>query len=660
MRALLFLILLNLAVVESKFSLKNVFKGFRKGKEEGEGEETIVEGSAEGGVGLVGRTGKPTGTASGPTLCMLMLARDEALNVENHLPLYGPDFFDCYVLAVDSKTSDDTVDNVRKVMGEDKPGYIFEFEYEGLGRARKKCLEHAWREFSWASHIMFVDPDWKPVGETLNKQDLDPDSTNYFFIVKDRNGKTSRSIDWLVVHEDGIKMKYNWHEQWVFPRGGEFGGAVVKNKILGWVFEERDDFDNWHEGEHISSFSYERYIFELGELERDWNETVEGGGEGGEDAGDAHRLLYYLGFAHLACLEAAINGRVGKGVVVDDEKKTYHLEKGVEYLTMRAGKEYIDWELKETDLMDGTGGGIPRWMYGVAPSVEMSQATLQYLGIIHWIYKKDAFAADKWYEKCMEFNEEYFRCFMNRSQLYADLAKYEDAWKWGLEAVERTERPLKAGRSSITHGHDRDCKLPMHMLKVGMELVSDERGDVLEIMRRVVAVAEEKAKGGLENCLGIGDIGDHEKEVLGLVKARIASGGMPAWRSVGGEGEGVGWGRGGVNEVAGGWEGLGLSEESILAVERMKKKERKLLWELLGGKGKEGGGDGGGEEVGGFEMDFFTRIVVVKGGGEGGGGGGDECFGGRIGKIIQRESEVEVVKLYDLYVEEMEEGEEEV
>ena len=43
-------------------------------------------------------------------------------------------------------------------------------------------------------------------------------------------------------------MKYNWHEQWVFPKDSL--NSIAKNKILGWTFEERDDYYNWHEGEH--------------------------------------------------------------------------------------------------------------------------------------------------------------------------------------------------------------------------------------------------------------------------------------------------------------------------------------------------------------------------------------------------------------------------
>ena len=81
-----------------------------------------------------------------------------------------------------------------------------------------------------------------------------------------------------------------------------------------------------------------------------------------------------MGFAHLACLEAAIKGRTKEGAVVDNEKKTYHLEKGIEYLKMRAEDKYVKWNYE--------GGKIPRWMYGVAPS-EGENVMGAFLGMWH-------------------------------------------------------------------------------------------------------------------------------------------------------------------------------------------------------------------------------------------------------------------------------------
>ena len=126
---------------------------------------------------------------------------------------------------------------------------------------------------------MFVDPDWKPVSETLNKDDLVGEFTNYFFTIFDRNGKTTRSLDWLVIHEPGLRMLYNWHEQWDYPPASPYASLIPKT--LPWQVSERDDNANWHQLQHAGgggSFSYERYLFELSEMERDWHDTVEGGG----------------------------------------------------------------------------------------------------------------------------------------------------------------------------------------------------------------------------------------------------------------------------------------------------------------------------------------------------------------------------------------------
>ena len=272
----------------------------------------------------------------------------------------------------------------------------------------------------------------------------------------------------------------------------------------------------------------------------------------------------------------------------------------------------------------------------------MTQATLQYLGIVHWVYKKDALAADKWYAKCMEFNEDYFRCFMNRSELYTDLEKFDDAWNWGLEAVHRSERVPKGGRSSITHGHDKECKLPLHLLKVSLKLDTAKRPEVLDAMRILMA-------SGVEHC----PIDSEEEGTLRKVKARI---------------DGAGTGVGKVEEkvegkadekAVGGWEGLGLSEKSITAVERMSVKERRLLWTTLGGKE-----EGYKTDASSLDLDFFTRIIVTRLGLQGEDGEEEECFAGSIGKIIQREWKktngkgkgevIEVIRLYELHMREKE------
>jgi len=95
---------------------------------------------------------------------------------------------------------------------------------------------------------MFIDPDWKPIGGTVKKSQLSIDYTNFFFKIHDRNGQTTRIIDWMVLHEEGLKMKYRWHEQWIFPEGGP--NPITKSYLLGWEIEEKKDNENWHTKTH--------------------------------------------------------------------------------------------------------------------------------------------------------------------------------------------------------------------------------------------------------------------------------------------------------------------------------------------------------------------------------------------------------------------------
>ncbi|GMH60625.1 hypothetical protein TrRE_jg7162, partial [Triparma retinervis] len=297
------------------------------------------------------------------------------------MPLWNSEekVFDCYVAGVDSRSEDDTEAAVREVFG-DLPGTVFEFEYDGLGNSRTEVLKRAWEEYSWATHVMFIDPDWMPVVGTVKKDQLSMDFTNFFFKIHDRNGKTARILDWMVLHEEGLGMKYRWHEQWIIPEGSP--NDVTKPFLLGWEIEERKDQENWHTLEHADSFSYKRYLFEISELYQDYL----------LDPLDS-RLLYYLGFDHLAAWEASQRMEPGS---VDDAEVEMHLREGMKYLTARAGEGYLS--------RSGGSSGVKRWDEGAVPLDEMSYAALQYLGVMSWAVLKDGAAAEGWYKRCVEFD----------------------------------------------------------------------------------------------------------------------------------------------------------------------------------------------------------------------------------------------------------------
>ena len=325
-----------------------------------------------------------------------------------------------------------------------------------------------------ATHVMFIDPDWKPIRGTIEKSQLTKEHTNFFFKIHDRNGKTTRILDWLVLQEPNLRMKYRWHEQWVFPHDSV--NSVMKTFLLGWEVEERKDKENWHTKSHEDSFSYDRYLFEIGELTQDYEENK-----------DDPRVLYYLGFDHLAALEAASKVDEGK---VSEAAKAEHLEKAIFYL-----KERVKGSVGEKEGEgEGEGEGkakvgssdqneIPWHLYGKSPNAEMSYSSLQFLGIVNWIYKRDDSEAELWYKRCIEFDPTYFRCYLNLSQLYADTSKWREAWDAEIVALEKGKRShsgTEAGKMenrgdyrAINHEISVICELPLHLVRLADALLQE-------------------------------------------------------------------------------------------------------------------------------------------------------------------------------------------
>lgn len=56
------------------------------------------------------------------SLCILLIVRDEEANLRVNLPLWG-NVASCYVIGVDDRTTDGTVQAIREVLPEEKPRY---------------------------------------------------------------------------------------------------------------------------------------------------------------------------------------------------------------------------------------------------------------------------------------------------------------------------------------------------------------------------------------------------------------------------------------------------------------------------------------------------------------------------------------------------------
>lgn len=135
---------------------KRLFHRMRKGdegeKEGGRGRGGVIKGANQAEAARDAAKSERLNHINSPgiSLCMLLIARDEANNIRAHLPLWNQDetLFDCYVAGIDSRSTDDTANAILRAMGEDIPGVIFDFEYDGLGNARTEVLKVAWEHFA--------------------------------------------------------------------------------------------------------------------------------------------------------------------------------------------------------------------------------------------------------------------------------------------------------------------------------------------------------------------------------------------------------------------------------------------------------------------------------------------------------------------------------
>ena len=167
-------------------------------------------------------------------LAVLLLIRDEASLVRDHLPLWLPLAY-CAVAAVDERTVDDSAaafmeatDGAPSLVAAEAAGklrpavlrrFAYHFSFEGLGPARTGLLREAASRFPEATHALFVDPDWRPVRATAGalRSAAATGKTALAFRVRDRNGRTERLLDWCFAMDGGAYVKYRWHEELVHP-----------------------------------------------------------------------------------------------------------------------------------------------------------------------------------------------------------------------------------------------------------------------------------------------------------------------------------------------------------------------------------------------------------------------------------------------------------
>ncbi|CAM9370785.1 unnamed protein product [Discosporangium mesarthrocarpum] len=299
-------LLILLIVAQSVFSRRSVSDGVVTGKS-GRGQTSAAHITDE----FVFELGKDGRTWERNTLCMLMIVRDEEVNLRLNLPLWR-DVIDCYVIGVDDRTTDGTVSVIESIVPPDKPRHIFYYTFVGFSQARNVVLRATGEMFPDASHILIADADWRPDLETVNISDLDRVHRSFQFLIWDRSGHTTRRASWLVRHEEGLHFKYRIHEVLDSPMGSEFLPA----KKLGWEVHEVESNYSWHTNLHGHSKSPERFLMDLELLKQDYEDNPR----------DLH-TLYYLGITTFSFLET----KAGKGTHEATPEMTQLVAQGMLY-----------------------------------------------------------------------------------------------------------------------------------------------------------------------------------------------------------------------------------------------------------------------------------------------------------------------------------------
>ena len=146
------------------------------------------------------------------SIVMTMIIRDEAVNINSNLHLWLG-IVDYFVFLLDERTQDDSDAAIRRILDESKTPYRIDYhEFDGFGSARTKSLQKAWKYFPQATFVWIADPDWKPEVSTIRKSDLTTAYDAFRFTIIDRSGITTRQCDWLLLHKEGLRMRYHLHE----------------------------------------------------------------------------------------------------------------------------------------------------------------------------------------------------------------------------------------------------------------------------------------------------------------------------------------------------------------------------------------------------------------------------------------------------------------
>ena len=327
------------------------------------------------------------------SLVITMICRDEEVNFKSNLALWLP-VADYFVFMMDMRTKDRSRETIAEILSGNAPYEVVSYEFDGFGTARTASLDAAWKHFPQATHVLIADPDWRPDTSTMNKVELDLQHDVFRFMVYDRNGETTRRMDWLLRHREGLRMRYSLHE--VLDIG------LYSLKYISWVAHEIEKPGTWHTSVgHGNSMSAMRYQFDLTMLEKDLIKYPH----------DPH-VHYYLGLTHQAYAEGLVQSQ-NSSVAVDYVDG--HLDKSIYYLKLRVFSEYEDDFIEQ------------RW------------SSMMLLGSVYTNYKKDFTNAELWFSLCRDYNMKQCECSMALARLYVAHGSLDMAFN-EMEKILRTQR----------------------------------------------------------------------------------------------------------------------------------------------------------------------------------------------------------------------------
>ncbi len=335
-----------------------------------------------------------------PSIVLTMISRDEAVNFKSNLALWLP-IVDYFTILVDNRTVDDSHAAINQILEGRAKGYkIIDYVFDGFGPSRTLSLQEAWKHFPQATHVIIGDPDWKPDTVTMSKSALDFQHTVFRFTVYDRSGITYRQMDWMLLHREGLKMRYNLHE--VLDIGVE--SYFVKS--IPWVAHEIEQKGSWHTTVgHNNSFSLKRLMFDVSLLEKD---LVEYGH-------DPH-THNYLGITYHGIIEELYK-QSNKVITTEIEK---YITLASKYLMLRTTSTY-ESEFAEERLYSA-----------------------MLLGSIYINMFNDLTKGEKWMQICYTYDESRTECAIHLTRIKVALGDISGAVEIVTKLI-RLEPPKRAG-----------------------------------------------------------------------------------------------------------------------------------------------------------------------------------------------------------------------